>query len=146
MARVITRANPIVTTFLRFLVAKNDASEANKAAAEVKSELEKFVIDNGELDEEKGHLTYTVPNPLTVGGKTYVGFQRQKKSAPLLFDPEKADEVLRAKGVPLRDYTSAIVDQDKVARLYADDILTDDEFDSMFTQDDPTYAFVPLKG
>lgn len=147
MARVITRpATNVVTSFLRYLVAKNDAVEANKAAAEIKPDLEAFAVENGELDEEKGHYTYQIPSPVQVGGKTYVGFQRQKKNAPLLFDPDKADEVMRSKGIPFHEYTSAIVDSDKVARLYADDKLTDDEFNSMFTQEDPTFAFVPVKG
>lgn len=146
MARVISRpSSNVVTTFLRFLVAKNDAAQANKTANQIKTDLEQYVIENGELDEEKGHLTFTLPSPVTVGGKSYSGFQRQKKNAPLIFNPDRADEVLRTKGVPLHEYTSAIVDQDKVARLYADDVLSDEEFESMFDQDDPTYAFVSVK-
>jgi len=131
--------------FIEFLDLGAKAKALTERANVVKNELSEFVDAHGNVDEEKGHKVLTLPDPVEIAGKRYVGFMRQRR-VTTTFNEEKAEELLTKKGIDREDFisTQEYVDQDKVYRLYADDILTEEEMKSLLDEKE-TYAFVPTK-
>lgn len=139
--------DPITTRFAHFLGLKSNAASMSARAEVLKKDLAAHATEFGEVDEEKGHLIFRLPQPLQVGDNLYVGFMRQKRVPDPSFNEERAKALCEEKGFKKEDYISVTeyVDQDKVYRLYADDLLDDDEMKSLLDQADPTWAFVPMK-
>ena len=143
-----TSANPIVTMFQQFMTVKAQGALLSTQETRLKKDLSEFADKNGTVeDEEAGHKVIRLPAPFEIGGKTYVGFMRQRRAGAQTFNEERAEALLKEKGIDRSLYitTQEYVDQDKVYRLYAEDVLTDDEMKGLLDQADPTWAFVPMK-
>lgn len=137
-----TPGSAVVAKLLQYLVLKDEAKTTNDRLTSLKKELAQVAIDGGEKDD-KGHLNYLLPEPVEYAGKSYPGFQQQRRVSQG-FDTEAAEELLRRRGL----YERAIVireeiDQDKVYVLNQEGLLSDDELDSLFTESE-TFAFKPL--
>lgn len=146
--RSATGVDPLTARFTQFLTLKANAEAMGTRADILKKALSEHAVTHGQKDEEKGHLVVTLSTPVEVAGKQYTGFMRQKRPATPTFNEERAQELCEAKGIAREDFisTQEYVDQDKVYRLYADDLLTDEEMKSLLDQGNPTWAFVPVKG
>lgn len=141
-------ANPIVTQFTQFMTLKAQAALLATQESRLKKDLSEFTDANGTVeDEEVGHKVIRLPEAIEVAGKRYVGFMRQRRSGAQTFNEDKAEALLKEKGIDRSQYvtTQEYVDQDKVYRLYAEDVLTDDEMKGLLDQADPIWAFVPMK-
>lgn len=143
-----TGVEPISARLIQFLTLTKNSADMKARADLLKKDLASHADAHGTVDEEKGHRVFLLPTgPVDVGGKRYSGFMRQKRVPQPAFNEERAQELCEAKGFEKDQYISIqeYVDQDKVYRLYADDLLTDEEMKSLLDQADPTYAFVPMK-
>ena len=142
-----TGVEPTSARFMQFLSLKANAAAMTSRADILKKDLSEHATQFGTEDEEKGHRIVTLPHPVEVNGNRFTGFMRQKRPATPVFNEERAEELCQSKGFKREDYISVqeYVDQDKVYRLYADDLLTDEEMKSLLDQGDPTWAFVPIK-
>lgn len=145
MTTTVKRKQPIIAKFVAFLdLHYHQSKEIDKRANDLKKELNTYVEQRGE-ETDQGHLLVELPDPVTVGGVQYRGFMRQRKvSATFLEDA--AQKILEAEGIDPSLYLSTItyVDQDKVARLYAEDKITEQQYDEMI-DNKVTWAFVPVK-
>jgi len=112
---------------------------------EIKKDLMAFTEANGEPDD-MGHLLHTLATAIEVGGQRFKGFMRQRRVSQV-FNEDAAKALCEAKGFTIDEYISVTeyVDQDKVARLYAEDKITEAEFDAL-VEENITWAFVPVKG
>lgn len=134
---------------MQYLTINADVARLNKRKTELRNQMLEIVETDHVEDEEKGHLNHALPEPVTVDGKTYRGFQKQRKVSQT-FNEDRALELLHAKAsaegaeITEEDFMTPVLDQDKVARLYAQDHLTDEEFDSLF-EENVTYSFVAMK-
>lgn len=139
-----TGVGAVQGTFLQFLTLAAEAKTITKRATTLKGDLMSFAEDHGEEDE-KGHRLHTLAAPVEVGGQKFLGFQRQRRVSAI-FDEEAASTLCEEKGFERSDYISVqeYVDQDKVARLYAEDKISDEEFESLLPETE-TFAFVPVK-
>lgn len=137
------KTSPITARFLQFLVFQADEVAAKREKEKIKKELVEFTEKHHEVDEEKGHQIHTLPEPITVAGKTFTGFMRQRKVSQVFLE-DKAQELCESKGFDIEDYTERVIDQDKIVRLYADDKITEEEFNSLIEESE-SYAFVPVK-
>jgi hypothetical protein len=130
--------------FAQFVSLKASAKELTDRANDIKNELMVWAEKNAKPDE-KGHLVHTLAASVVAGGATFSGFMRQRKVKEL-FNEDRATDLLVGKGIPASQFTSTLtyVDQDKVARLYADGKITEAEFDSLIDKT-VEWAFVPVK-
>lgn len=147
--RTVTRrsaARPagVAGKFAQFLALTNDVKTLTGRAGEIKKELMSFTEQHGEPDE-KGHLLHTLADAVEVGGQKFLGFMRQRRVSQT-FNEDAAKTLCEAKGFAIDEYISVTeyVDQDKVARLYAEDKITEEEFDVLL-EENITWAFVPVK-
>lgn len=145
MARSVTRrsVSKAAAYLNQYLTVSGEISLLNSRKTELRDLIVALIDDEHETDPEKGHLTQALPNPLNVGGKTYVAVQKQRKVTQT-FDEDAALELLKSKDLPEEDYMTPVLDQDKVARLYADDVLSDEEFENLF-EEKVSYAFHAVK-
>ncbi len=135
------RPNPISAKFMQYVVLQRDIKEHTARLNSIKKELAEFA--EGVEPDDKGH--YAVDMPATDGATRFLGFMRQRRVSQS-FNADRAEELLTARGVSRREFisTTEYVDQDKVARLYAEDRITDDEFNSLLDTN-ISYAFVTTK-
>lgn len=146
MVKTVTRRkqmSPIATKLVAYLAAKAQIKAATKDADSAKKELLAHVEQYHETDPEKGHLLHTLPEPVVFAGQTFKGLQKQRKTGTAFLEDE-ADILCAKKGFDPDEYTTRFVDQDKVVRLYAEDKITQEEFDSLYEVTE-SWAFVPLK-
>lgn len=142
--RVVPSSGPIVRTFLEYISLSNMSKGVAARANVLKSQLMEHAAAHG-WEDEKGHLVFNLDADVEKDGTWYAGFMRQRRVSQS-FNEEKAEALLAAKGIDEEQYVSyqRYVDQDKVSRLYADDVLTDEEYQSLIDQTE-TWAFVPVK-
>lgn len=148
--RTVARRSPaarpagVAGKFAQFLALTNDAKAITTRASEIKKELMSFTEQHGEADE-KGHLLHNLADAIEVGGQKFKGFMRQRRVSQT-FNEDAAKSLCETKGFDRDDYISVTeyVDQDKVARLYAEDKITEAEFDAL-VEENVTWAFVPVK-
>lgn len=151
MAKTVSRRRTVpneeTVLFLQFLTAQREEVEAKRRREAARDRLVEWVREDGhhEVDEEKGHLLHTMADEINFFGQQYTGFMHQRKAGGEVFLEDKAEELCQEKGFDPDDYTTRYVDQDKVARLFADDKLTNEEWDSLFEKRDDTWAFLPTK-
>jgi hypothetical protein len=150
MPKTVTRRrtqDPSLVLFLQFLTARKAEADAKREREQFRDKLIEFVKQDGqhEEDPEKGHLLHTLPEEIDFFGQRFKGFQHEKKSGAQVFCEDRAQTLCESKGFDPDDYTTRYVDQDKIVRLYAEDKITQDEFDALFDQNDPSWAFVPVK-
>lgn len=143
--RTVKRRTPgssIVSKLLQFLVLKDEEKTTKTRLDSLKKDLTQQVVEHGETDE-KGHRNYTLPEPLEYAGKSWVGFQQQRRVSQS-FDTEVAEKLLKDKDLWERA-TVVIreIDQNEVYVLNQEGLLTDDELDSMFAEHE-TFAFRPV--
>jgi hypothetical protein len=143
VARRKTTPNPSGMLLIQYLTHKKAESDAKKAAEKVKGELKEVTEKYHTEDPEKGHHIHTLPEALDFLGQKFTGFMNQRKVSQV-FHEDRAEALCQEKGFDLEDYTTRYVDQDKIVRLYADDKITQEEFDSL-SEEVETWAFVPVK-
>jgi hypothetical protein len=132
----------IVGKLLQFLDLKDQVVTTTKRVDGLKRDLLDHVKSYGETDD-KGHRTFTLPEPVEFGDKTYTGFQQQRRVTQS-FDTEAAEKVLKDKG--LWERATVVVreiDQNEVYVLNQEGLLTDGELDSLFAERE-TFAFRPI--
>lgn len=142
------RANsldPITREFMQYLWLKEDIKRLQEQEAKIKKSLIKHVEEHGEVDEEKGHLTFPLGTSITVDDTSFSGFMKQKRVSQS-FNEDRAKALCESKEIAEEEYTSTeiYVDQDKIARLFAEERLTEEEFDSLIDRNE-SYAFVSVK-
>lgn len=137
------KTSPITARFLQFLIFQSEEATAKTEKEKIKKELVEFTEKNHEVDPEKGHQIHTLPEPITVAGKKFTGFMRQKKVTQVFLE-DKAQELCEAKGFDIDEYTERVIDQDKIVRLFAEDRISEEEFNSL-TENNESYAFVTVK-
>jgi len=144
MTKTVTRRPKagIVGKFVQFLGLQHEQAELKKRVEALKKELSTFADDNGVVDDEMGHLVYDLDEPVDTPKGRYRGFMRQRRVSNV-FNEDKGEKFLRRKGL-YDQCLSTYLDQDKVARLYADDKITEKEWDALFDSNE-TWAFVPVK-
>lgn len=136
---------PIERDFMQYLWLQEDIKNLQDQASKIKKTLIEHAETHGEVDD-KGHQIFGLPKSLQMDGKSYVGFMRQRRVSQV-FNEDRAEELCQSKGFEEETYlsTETYVDQEKITRLYADDLLTDEEFQSLIDTNE-TWAFVPVKG
>lgn len=147
MTRTVKRTGMtggVGSKFTQYLTLGAEATSLTARAGVLKKDLMSFVETNG-TEDDKGHRLHTLDTPVSIGGKTYIGFQRQRRLSQT-FNPEKAQELCEEKGFEKDEFisTEEYVDQDKIARLYAEDRLTEEEFASLIDESE-SFAFVAVK-
>jgi hypothetical protein len=159
----------IVSWFREYLAfneaSKSDGKEATIRKDRLKEELPKL----GEKDE-KGNFWFDLPDAvehITVDNKgntkvlQYTTLKAERRLSPSTPtpDPEKAEDVLRAKGLwltkaqekAIRDLQTAVpnatisveVDVNAFASLYYKDVLSEEEYEDTLVEQTETYAFIP---
>jgi len=133
----------IVGKSTQFLALTTEAKALNDRAATLKKDLMAFLDENGEADE-RGHKTYTFPEPLTIGGKTFTGLKRERRVSDS-FDEDVAETILTAKNLLAQALVQPepVIDQDAIYVLQQEGKITAAELDSMFVQTE-SWAFKPL--
>lgn len=145
MPKRSTGVDSISARFQHYLALGRGAKDMTDRAGVLKKDLLEHAAEHGEADE-KGSLTFRLLQPVDDGtGKKYAGFTKQRRVSQA-FNEERAEALLAEKQIDRSQYisTQEYVDQDKVARLYAEDLLTDVEFNSLIDEN-VTWAFVPVK-
>jgi hypothetical protein len=144
MPRVIERnlpseGNPIVSKVRKYVSLRSRIEDLSKEQTVLKTELS-ALVDNEGTPDEKGHLWYSLPEE--VDG--YKSLQRQRKVSQKL-DEDTARAILKQKGLTDRCYKLVpVLDEAEVMACLYEDLLTEDEVDSMFPKS-VSYAFIPSK-
>ncbi|WP_020142248.1 hypothetical protein [Terracoccus sp. 273MFTsu3.1] len=128
---------------LQFLALRDEEKQIKIRKEALQKVLQPQVAKDGDLDDIGGHRALTFREPIEMGGKTYTGLKQERRVSKV-FDEEKAEEILKAKGL-WEDAieTIEVIDQDKVYALHMDDKITEAEMD-LILADKETFAFVTV--
>lgn len=146
MPRVVQRRSGLSAFERRaaqFLALRDEEKQVKTRKEALQKDLQPLVAASGELDDLTGHRTLAFSEPMEFGGKTYTGLKQEKRVSKV-FDEERAEEILKAKGL-WADATETIevIDHDKVYALHMDDKISEAEMDEILTNKE-TYAFVTV--
>jgi hypothetical protein len=159
------RVNPLVRKYSQFLALKAEVEDATPKLNNLKKELLQIVQEAKDVDiDDKGSKYLSLEQPLTINGKTYSAMKRERRTTKV-FLVEKAEELMTEKGLydkarvdefrediltqvdnfpqPVSVYVDIQLDQDEVYLAYQNDLLTEEEVDSLFEMSE-TFAFVPI--
>ena len=133
----------VIGKALQFLTLTSDAKVLTDRATSLKKDLMTFLEDNGEVDE-RGHKTYSFPEPVVAGGKTFTGLKRERRVSDR-FDEDIAEEILTKKNLLAEALyqPEPVIDQDAIYRLQQEGKISEAELDRMFIQME-SFAFKPL--
>ena len=157
----------VVSWFKQYLDVNDQAKQEAERATELKDRLKDALVKIGEPDDI-GHRWLDLPDVIEFKdykGKVhqYATLKRERRLSPSnpTPDPEKAEALLRKKGLwlteaqekAIRDLQVALptvvisvdVDTDAVASLYYKDVLTEDEYESVLIEQKETFAFIPTE-
>ena len=127
----------------QFLALRAEATAIEKRKKVLNTYLAEQVEKYGDEDEINGHFNMVLPEPILAGGKEYTILQRQKRTS-MLFDEDKAEEILREHDIYDEATTTVVtLDQDKVYALHQMGRISDEEMDSILVPK-VTWALVPL--
>lgn len=133
-------------TLSQHLVLKSEAKTITSRADSLKAKLKAWLPDNWTSQNENGSLFWDAPETITdLKGVSYSGMELRKAQPEPLFNEEKAEKILRRKGV-LDEALSSYVDQDKVYLLVQEGKITEADLDKMLDPQDPTWSFWPVTG
>jgi regulator of replication initiation timing len=141
--QVTRRPNVVERMLTEYVMLGQESNTLSTRRSGVKTRLMEHIETNHEVDEEKGHLVHNLAAPVSIGGTQYTGFMKQRKVTQS-FNEDLAETLCESKGIDIDDYTSRHVDQDKIVRLYAEGIITDDEFATLVSENE-NWAFVAVK-
>lgn len=135
--------NP-VQIFTQHLALKADAAKVTERSDSLKKRLKEWLPGaKGTYQNDQGSIFYDLDETVEVAGQSYKGMELRRAVQPT-FDDEKAEKVLKARGVYL-EAVSNYVDQNKVLRLHQEGKISDDDLDEMFGEKE-SFAFWPVKG
>lgn len=145
MTKTVTRRlSPMAVKLVQYLSIQKEIKDSNKSLGDLKKELSDYAEQHHEEDPEKGHQIHTLPGGgIEFSGQRYTGFQRQRKTSQVFLE-DKAEALCVRKGIDPEEFTTRYVDQDKVVRLYAEDRISEAEFNRLY-ETNVTWAFVPVK-
>lgn len=127
----------------QFLSLRAEESAIKKRKDVLNKYLSEQIEKYGDEDEINGHYNMVLPEPVIAGGKEYTILQRQKRVG-MLFDEDKAEEILREHDIYDEATTTVVsLDQDKVYALHQMGKISDEEMDSILVPK-VTWALVPL--
>lgn len=148
VARTRRTAEPaldVVGTFQQHLVLKNEAKSITTRSEALKKRLKEWLPGaKGVYRSESGSYFYDLARTLVVGGRSYKGMEL-RRSASVKFDVDVAEAICKRKKIDPDLYTVRVVDQDKIARLQQEGVLTEKDLDRMFVESE-SYAFWPVEG
>jgi len=163
------KTTSVVGWFKQYLTVNESAKTDGRRADELKGRIKGALPTIGEKDE-KGNFWFDLPSAIeheTVDSKgnkkvlqyTTLKAERRLSPATPTPDPEKAEDVLRAKGLwltkeqekAIRDLQTAVpnatitveVDVNAFASLYYKDVLTEEEYEDTLVEQTETFAFIP---
>jgi hypothetical protein len=145
MTKTVTRrrVSPMAAKLVQYLTLQKQVKDTNKMLADLKGDLTEFTEKHHEKDPEKGHMLHTLAEGVDFLGQRYSGFMRQRKTSQVFLE-DKAQALCEKKGFDPDEYTTRYVDQDKVVRLYAEDRISEAEFNRLYETTE-SWAFVPVK-
>lgn len=155
----------VVSWFRQYLPTNDQAVQIKARAEDLKGRMKDALATLGDEDE-KGSRWLDLPEAVEFTdhkGKTFVYtvLKRERRITPAqpTPDPEKAEQLLRAKKLWLtaaqekiiRDLQIALpnvtisvdVDIDAVAGLYYKDVISEDEYDALLVEQKESFAFIP---
>lgn len=138
-----------------YLLLNAEIADRKTMQENLKKELEPYLLE-AEVNNKGSHVI-AFSEPLEVNGKRYASLQKQRKTSKLL-NEARALHLLKQKAVeaspdgrPFSDskwFTPIItvehIDHDALWDLFARDLLTEAEWDSLFDVS-TTWAFAPTK-
>lgn len=143
------RRKPAVTvdpvqTFREHIVLKLQGATLTVRAEALKDRLkEKFSDFSNVYENENGSKFFDFPETITDGKNDYKGMEL-RRSAPVTFNEEKAELILRRAGV-YEEALTPVIDQEKIARLQQEGKISESDMDEMFETGE-RWSFYPVKG
>ena len=156
MRRRLPPPSDLVKAAHEFLFERGNATQAEAAKNGARDILKGWLTmkdangqrQNGRADEN-GHRYYDFDQPLTIGDVTYTGIQAQRKTTASI-DLVATEELLREKGgdnlydLVFKRKVIREFDEDALFTLHQKGALSDDELDSLETEDE-SFSLVPVK-
>lgn len=133
-----------------YLLLKQEIEERKAMQNQLKEELEPYLLEAD--TNARGSRVIAFSEPLEVHGKRYASLQKQRKESRLLNEEralqllkEKADDGQWTNELYLEPIiTIEHIKHDELWDLFARDLLTEEEYDSLFDVT-VTWAFAPTK-
>lgn len=138
--------------FAQHLALKADAAKITKRSDALKARLKDFLSKGAPevRENENGSKFLDLDETITVDGVDYSGMELRRTVPTPLFNEETAEKILKRKAAKdpeiVQDAQSSYIDQDKIYRLLQEDRLTEKDVEAMFEEQDPKWAFWPVKG
>lgn len=132
-------------TFAQHISLKTQMAPVGRRVEALKKSLKDWLEKKprGTYVNENGSVFYDLPVPVVAGGKTFTGMEL-RRSAPVTFDEEEAEKILKKKDV-YDEALSSYIDQDKVYALFQEDKITEKDLDKIFVEGE-SWAFWPVVG
>lgn len=130
-----------------FLTARDSENRHKRTREQSRDWLKKFLQAEGYTDGS-GHQCFDFEQPLVIGGTRYTGLQNRRNQGKPVLDEDKAfdllfDKHLNERAIVHVEYDE--VDQNELAVLNQEGLITDDELDSLMIRPEPTYSLFPVE-
>lgn len=133
-----------VETFAQHILLKAQGAVITTRADALKDRLKKaFSEFPGIYANENGSLFFDFPRTISDGKKNYKGMEH-RRSVTTVFNEEKAERRLKAKGV-YEEALTPVLDQEKVYRLLAEGKITEKDVEYMLDKGE-RWSFYPVEG
>ena len=148
MGRTVTGSVPgWVRLAHQFLFARDEQAKAEKSRGKFSKQLKDFIAEEGE-ETADGHLEVLFPEPLTIGGVTYLGLRNQRTNPQPLLDTERAEALLEKLGLTDKVAEEVTVVQwnwDELYVLNQQGLISDADLDSLFDEPEPRWSLTVIK-
>jgi hypothetical protein len=140
-----TKIDP-TQTFAEHILLKRQAATVTTRANGLKDRLKKWFLETPSDDvyeNDNGSKFLDFSSTVSDGKDEFKGMEL-RRSTPIKFDEEVAEQILRRKGV-YEEALTPVIDQEKIYRLQQEGKITDKDLDKMFVSGE-SWAFWPVKG
>lgn len=144
-------ALPPETQFLRnvhtFLFNRHNEEVAKQRKLTERDRLKEYVREHG-YEDGSGNLCIDFDNPVESMGKTWRGLQLRRVQGAATLDEDWAFNYIEENGLTERAVKIVVleeIDQNELAVLNQEGIISDDDLDQMFTRPEVTWALYPVE-
>lgn len=149
---------PLAPTFdrevQRFLFQRGEADTSTRIKNEARDRLKNYLLSEdasehwGAYEDGSGNICVDFETPLNIAGKVWKGLQLRRVQGAATLDEDWAFNYIEENGLTERAVKIVVleeIDQNELAVLNQEGIISDDDLDQMFTRPEVTWALYPVE-
>lgn len=130
-----------------FLRDRHNADAYAKSKLIHRDRLKEYITEHG-YEDGSGNLCLDFEQPMTIMGKTWRGLQLRRVQGAATLDEDWAFNYIEQNGLEDRAINvvvTEVIDQNELAVLNQEGLISDDDLDQMFVRPEITWALYPVE-